>query len=62
MALPELKGPPVIAILSATSEPVFKQFLAVTKGLLPANLQICPMKTAIDIAVRSKPPSSSCQT
>lgn len=52
----EQQHPILICTVSTTNDSALKQFLAVSKNVFSPTHFICPMKTAIDLAIRGKPP------
>lgn len=55
-AHPELQQPIFICSVSSSSDVALKQFLTTSKTVFSATQFICPMKTAIDLAIKGKPP------
>jgi len=52
----EIKKPSVYILLQYSNETVLKNFQNMIKTYFPQTHLVCPMKTAIENAVRSKPP------
>ena len=52
----ETKTPPILCILTPSSDATMKQFTTATKGCLPPTVHVVGIKTAVDLAVKSKPP------